>query len=239
MLSLCVIARDEEDRIGACLRSVSGASEAIVVIDPRTRDATAEVARREGAIVVERPFDGHAAQRRAAMAIARERWCLFLDADERLSPEAGDALRAAMAGPAAGVRFHRRSSWLGTPLRHGRWGRDRVIRACSRDRGRWEGGLHERLVVDGPVVTVQAPILHDPYRDWIEHVRTIDRYSRWHAEELRAAGVRVGAATPTTRAVLHFVDAMTRRAAWLDGWPGVAVAALGAVHVHLKWSRAR
>ncbi|MCB9686502.1 MAG: glycosyltransferase family 2 protein [Alphaproteobacteria bacterium] len=239
MLSLCVIARDEEDRLGACLRSVAWAAEAIVVIDPRSRDATADVARREGARVVERAFEGHGPQREAARALARHRWCLFLDADERLSPEAGVALRSAMDGPAAGIRFPRRSSWLGTPLRHGRWGHDRVVRACLRDRGRWSAGLHERLEVDGPLATLGAPILHDPYRDWLEHLRTIDRYSRQHADELRHAGTRVGRGTPTARAVLHFVDAMTRRAAWLDGPSGVAVAALGAAHVHLKWSRAR
>ncbi|MCA9493659.1 MAG: hypothetical protein KC621_27190, partial [Myxococcales bacterium] len=157
----------------------------------------------------------------------------------RLSPEAGTALREAMGGPAVGVRFVRRSSWLGTPLRHGRWGCDRVVRACLRDRGRWSGGLHERLVVDGQVATVTAPILHEPYRDWLEHLRTIDTYSRRHADELREAGVRVRRGTPEARAMLHFIDAMTRRAAWLDGPSGIAVAALGAAHTHLKWSRAR
>lgn len=239
MLSLCVIARDEEDRLGGCLRSVPWAAEAIVVCDPRTRDGTAEVARREGARVVHRPFDGHAAQREAARAAAREAWCLFLDADERLTAEAGDELRAWMDREVDAVRFPRRSSWLGRPMHHGRWGADRVVRACRRERGRWVGGLHERLVVDGPVGTTRARILHEPYRDWLEHLHTVDRYSRIAAEELRRDGVRVRRGQPEARAFLHFVDSMTRRAAWRDGPEGVAVAALGALHVHLKWSRAR
>ena len=44
-ISAFVVARDEEERIERCLRSVAWAEERLVVVDSATRDATAEKAR--------------------------------------------------------------------------------------------------------------------------------------------------------------------------------------------------
>ncbi len=239
VLALVVIARDEEDRLPGCLASVPWASERVVLVDPRTRDATAEVARRCGARVALRPFDDFAGQRNAAAELASAPWTLFLDADERLSAEASDELRGAIGGPHAGLSFPRRSSWLGRELRYGRWGRDRVVRAARRGGGRFVGAVHERLVVDGPVRALRGPLLHDPYRDWLEHLATIDAYASAQARASAALGARAGRLDPWVRPALHFVDAVLRNAAWRDGPDGLVVAGLGAASVHLKWSRLR
>ena len=93
-ISLCMIARDEEAMIGACLESVRGAVDEIVVVDTGSRDRTMEIARRHGAKVLERAWDDDfAAPRNAAIKAAKGRWVLSLDADERLAPGAAGALR--------------------------------------------------------------------------------------------------------------------------------------------------
>ncbi|NCC37334.1 MAG: glycosyltransferase, partial [Chloroflexia bacterium] len=64
MLAVVIIARDEEAHIEACLSSVSGlADEVIVLLDNRTTDRTAERAQRHGARVVCEPWRGFPAQR--------------------------------------------------------------------------------------------------------------------------------------------------------------------------------
>jgi glycosyltransferase involved in cell wall biosynthesis len=241
-LSLVVVARDEADRIARCLRSVPGDIERIVVLDASTADATARVAAACGARVVIRPWPGHVAQKNHGLSLATRSWVLSLDADEWLSPEAARAIAEALAQPgsAAGFSFPRRNVWLGRPLRAGRWYPDRKVRLVRRGAARWAGDdPHDRLEVDGSVRPLQGDIHHVPYRTFWEHLATIDRYSRTSAASLHARGLRARRWDPWVRPALHIVDAVLARAGWRDGADGLALAGLGAVHVHLKWSRLR
>ncbi len=242
VLSLCVIARDEADRIGRCLRSVPIAGERIVVVDEATTDATARVAEALGARVIVAPFPGHVAQKNRAVSHATGEWILSLDADEWLDPRACSALDAALASPgdAAGFSFARCSEWGGRAIRHGRWFPDRKVRVTRRGAGTWVGDdPHDHLAVVGSVAPLPGEIRHTPYRDLAEHVATIDRYSGIHAAALAARGVRARAWDPILRPALHFVDALLCRRAYRDGVEGLAIATLGAVPVHLKWARLR
>lgn len=241
MLSLVVITRNEADRIAACLASVPWATERIVV-DSGSTDDTVDVARRAGARVVVRDWPGHTAQKNRALALATQPWILSLDADERLSAPAQAELRAALGRPrgAVGFSFPRCSSWLGHPIRHGRWYPDRKLRVVRRGQGRWMGpDPHDRLRADGRVRRLRGDILHEPYRDLDEHLATIARYSRVSAEALNDSGVRASRLDVALRPSLHFVDSYLLRRGFMDGIPGLAVATLGATHVLCKWARLR
>jgi hypothetical protein len=98
-ITLCVIARDEEAMLPACLASVAGAVDAMVVVDTGSSDGTVRLAAAAGARVVHHVWaDDFAAARNAALAEVREDgFILSLDADERLAPGAGAALRSAVA----------------------------------------------------------------------------------------------------------------------------------------------
>jgi len=109
-LTLCLIARDEEAELPACLESVRGAVDEIVLVDTGSTDRTREVARAAGALVLERPWDDDfAAPRNLAARHATGDFILVLDADERLAPGAGKALRQLLRRPAFDlgmVRLH-------------------------------------------------------------------------------------------------------------------------------------
>lgn len=242
ILSLVVIAKNEEDRIARCLSSVPWATERLVVLDAATTDGTARVARRLGAHVVPTQWRGHVGQKNFALDCATQPWVLSLDADEWLTPTARHALRDALQAPqpADGFAFARASEWLGAVMRHGHWYPDRKVRVCRRGRGRWRGdNPHDQLVVEGRVRNLPGDIGHVPYRHIWEHLGTIDRYTTTAAHALQSRGVRAAWFSSALHASLHFVDAMTRRVAWRDGWRGFAVAGLGALYSGLKWQRLR
>src|SRR3712207_1444686 len=85
-LTAAVLARDEAAVLAECLASLTFADEVLVLVDAATRDATRDIARAYGARVEERAFDTFAAQRDAALRLARGEWVLFVDADERVTP---------------------------------------------------------------------------------------------------------------------------------------------------------
>lgn len=100
-LTLCMIVRDEAARLPACLHSVRGLADEIVIVDTGSVDTTRDVALAAGAILVERPWDGDfSAARNAGLAVATGRWILVLDADETLPRESHGAIATIVVGKA-------------------------------------------------------------------------------------------------------------------------------------------
>lgn len=97
-LSVCMIVRDEGERLAAALASVQGIAREIVVVDTGSTDATVAIARAHGATVLHFAWvDDFAAARNVALAAASGDWILSLDADQRLPADAVPALARAVA----------------------------------------------------------------------------------------------------------------------------------------------
>jgi glycosyltransferase involved in cell wall biosynthesis/Flp pilus assembly protein TadD len=85
-VSLCMIAKDEQERISGCLESVCGLVDEIIVVDTGSSDRTKEIARSCGAKVFSFPWTGNFAEaRNESLRYAAGDWIIFLDADERLN----------------------------------------------------------------------------------------------------------------------------------------------------------
>ena len=91
-ISLCMIVRDEEEMLAACLESCREAVSEMVVVDTGSSDRTVEIAESFGARVLHFPWTGNFSDaRNAGIDAATGEWILWLDADEQLEP--GDAPR--------------------------------------------------------------------------------------------------------------------------------------------------
>ncbi|MFA6003580.1 MAG: glycosyltransferase family 2 protein, partial [Elusimicrobiota bacterium] len=101
-LSAILIATDEERDLPGCLESLKGlCDEVVIVVDPATRDRTEAIAREYGAQVASRKFTDYASQRQASLELATGQWCLWVDPDERVSPELRADIALRLAAPAA------------------------------------------------------------------------------------------------------------------------------------------
>jgi tetratricopeptide (TPR) repeat protein len=100
MLSLSMIVRNEGERLAACLRSVQGFVDEMVVVDTGSTDDTIAIAKGFGASVHSIPWPGDfAPARNQALEWVQGEWVLVLDADEQLRPEAREPLQRLMAQP--------------------------------------------------------------------------------------------------------------------------------------------
>ena len=89
LVSVVILARDEEFNISDCLRSLAGLACEVFVVDSGSTDATVDIARRAGAETLAFRWPGGFPKKRnwvlQTYAFKTE-WVLFLDADERLTP---------------------------------------------------------------------------------------------------------------------------------------------------------
>ena len=221
-LSATIIAQDEERDVPGCIESLQGFCDEILVVDGGSRDRTRELAARLGARVLERPFDDFARQHEFARTEARGEWVLSIDADERASPE----LRSAPFGGASAYSLPFRNHFRGIWLRHGGFWPDRHVRLFRRESCRYdpERSVHEKLIVEGPIARLDAPILHYTYDSLQDCLAKMERYGEQAARMLHAQGARAGAWDVAFRPLWRFVRGYLLRLGFLDGAPGAAMA---------------
>ena len=86
-LSLCMIVRDEESRLGRCLESVKDTVDEIVILDTGSADGTKAIARRYTDRVYDYAWkDDFADARNTSFSYASKPFILWLDADDVLDP---------------------------------------------------------------------------------------------------------------------------------------------------------
>lgn len=144
LLSACLIVKDEEEQLPACLNSLESLVDEVIVYDTGSQDRTTAVANEAGAVVVSGFWDDDFARaRNAALAHCSGTWVLWIDADERVVGDKG-ALRAFLRADDAteGFRLHIENlSGVGISSRT----THPAGRLFRRSVGSWRGRLHEQV----------------------------------------------------------------------------------------------
>lgn len=227
-LSVAMITYNEEARIQQALESVKWADD-IVVVDAQSTDRTVELARVYTDRVIIRPWPGFVAQKNFALEQTRHDWVLSLDADERLSAALQDEIQHLCQAEMSAEAYYvpRRAYFLGRWMAHSGWYPDYKIRLFRKTCGRWQGGqVHEAVQVAGTVHYLRHDLLHHPYDDLADNLRTINRYSTFGAQALHAAGKRAHWYDLTLRPAATFLKKYLLRQGFRDGYPGLLIAIL-------------
>jgi hypothetical protein len=246
-LSACVMACDDERTLARCLESLAFAGEIVVVLDPKSRDRSGEIARTLGTRVVVHPYEGDLEQKRFATGLAGCGWVLSVDADEVVSPALAGSIRRALAELAAGgasapvgFEVNRVAHHLGRWVRHGDWHPDWKLRLFRCDRVRWAGrNPHGRAEVDGSVVRLAGDLEHYSYRDLDDQMDRIQRHTSAAARSLHASGRRARLSDLVLRPPARFLRSYLLKRGFLDGFVGFVVAASVAWSVFLKYAKLR
>lgn len=201
LLVAVVLTRNEADHITACVDSLRGWTDMVVVWDSGSDDATAALAYLAGAVVIQRPFDNYAAQRQAALDSLSAEWVLFIDADERVPAPLRDEILRAVAGQGEGVQgepaidgfwIARRNFIVGRQMRGGGFWPDHQLRLLRRSAARYvaEREVHEVVEVDGHEAQLREPLIHYNYRSWRQFFAKQRAYAALEARILKQRGIR-------------------------------------------------
>jgi glycosyltransferase involved in cell wall biosynthesis len=244
-LSVAIVTLNEEANLPRTLASVAWADE-IVVVDSGSTDATPAIAQSHGARFVTESWRGFAAQKNFALSLCRSDWVLSLDADEAVSPElAASIQRAIPAAPShTAYALPRRNFFLGRWIRHGGYYPDAKLRLFPRGEGAFqETPVHETVVFDDKVETLDGDLLHDAYPTLTSYLDHMQRYSTL------GAGIAI-ARGRTGQSLLSFLDGVLLnplatfvynyilRAGFLDGREGLLLHLYHSTYVSWKYAKA-
>jgi (heptosyl)LPS beta-1,4-glucosyltransferase len=246
-LSILVLVKDEEARLPRFFDALRGLKlpHEVVVVDSGSRDKSSAIARKAGARVLRRPWQGFSETRNRAFADCRASWILVLDADE--NPDGGLLAaieRAVLLEPAGLWAVNRLNYFLGSPVRHGGWHPDRHLRLFKKGEARFNARvIHEGMEPAEPgakVRTLDGLLLHHSYPDLSGYLARLNRYTTLQAQELlQRKGSRP--ATAVLRALsdppLTFLKMYVLKAGFLDGGLGLVLAMLSASSTFWKYAK--
>jgi len=188
-VSVIILTYNSEATIAATLASARRVSDDIHVVDDRSTDRTAEIARSFGASVVQHPYEEYGTQRNWAIATLALKydWQLHLDADERLSDELVDELnelRLAFPDEVAGYYIPRIVHFLGRPIRQGGMFRIWHLRLFRRGAGRCETRRYDQhFYVEGAKRKLKGAMIDDHRMGLSEWTAHHNRWADAEAEE--------------------------------------------------------
>lgn len=199
MITVIVIAKNEETMIQSALESVIWADE-ILVIDNGSSDNTVKIAQKFTNHIISTQLDDFAKIRDLAKAKAKGDWLLYVDADERVSADLKSEIIQIMqlTDAYSAYAISRKNIIFGQEVRYNAFWPDWVVRLIKKDRlENWIGRVHEYPKFDGNLGYANNSFVHLTHRDVDQIVikslnwSKIDAQLRLEAMHPRINGLRL------------------------------------------------
>lgn len=220
-ISAVVITKNEENNIKECLKALTFADE-IIIIDSNSTDKTAEIASAFTSKIYNVQSDNFSEKRTFSLGKTANEWVLFIDADERVTPELASEITALKTEEGInGYYIGRRNYCFGKWLKHSGVYPDRHIRLFNKNFSEITPRLvHEGIIVNGKTGTLKNEFLHFSYRDLAHMLDKINLYSTLEAEEKFRQKRSISKAGVFTHAISAFLRVYISRKGFKDGING-------------------
>ncbi len=250
-ISGIIFAKNEEALIAQAVESLKRLSDEVIVADMASKDATAEIARRHGARVIEVPDFGYVEPARPlAEAECRYEWIANIDADEVLPQPLVTTLRGIIeADDVDAIRTSRLNFMLGSPVRWAGWGpaSDRLIRFYRKGALQHASGIHQPPAIRSTSKVFELPnddddecIWHFNYRGWDHFLEKLNRYTTVEATEQVEAGATIPTPLEVGKSLARsFKQRFWHQRGYRDGYRGVTLAALMVAYNLMVYAKTR
>lgn len=241
-ISVCIVCRNEADKLVPCLESVQWAPE-ILLMDLSSEDDSAAIARQYGARVVTRePYPIVEPLRNELAALARGEWILALDPDERVKPDLAQALQRLSRRTDIDAVVIPRMNWdLGYPPSHPIQRYEPQLR------------MYRRRAVTWPVIPNKLPtvpqerkyhlpnrdelvIIHDRSRNIPEILDRSIRYAPAQGQSMIDQGQQFSARRMFVALIAEADKEFLWAEAWRDGVPGILRASILVAFKFYVWA---
>jgi len=226
-ISIIIITRNEERNIGDCLESVKWADE-IVVVDQSSTDRTQEMSRKytDKVFIVE-PKGYCEPDRMFAISKSEGEWILYLDADERVSPELREEIERLISSDTRSHNCYylpRKNYFLGKWIKGCGWYPGYVLRLFKKGKVFFSDRIHQNGRTEEECGYLRNDLIHLSYRNLEDYFEKFNRYTTRLAQEKYEEGRR---ASPWNflihgvfRPFLIFLRNYLVQRGWKDGFRG-------------------
>lgn len=237
-ISAVVLAKNEQDNIYRCINSLKFCNE-IIVVDDNSTDLTRQIAEENGAkIYVHALNDDFAAQRNFALDKVLNKWILFVDADEIVSPELAEEIKSAiLSKDTVGYYIKRVDYFKGKRMNFGETGSKYLLRLARHGAGKWSRKVHEKWKVSGLTLKLKHPLFHYPHPTIKSFIDEIELYSNLHAIANNSERKKSNLIKIVFIPLFKFIDNWIIKGGFLDGNRGIVFALMMSFHSYLSWSK--
>ena len=237
-ISAAIITLDAASDLDRCLASLSFVDE-IIVLDQGSRDETAAVCARHGAVVHQTEWLGFGPTKQKAVDLCRNRWVLSIDSDEQVTPELQAAIETLPDQPdESAFMVNRLSRFLGKWIRHCGWHPEYVTRLFDRQRAGFnDKPVHESIIAEGNVGRLDGLLRHYTYETMEQYIDKLNRYTTLAAEEMHLAGRSTSLLGAVIRAKVAFLRMWLVKGGILDGLPGTVLCLASSFYVLSKYTK--
>ena len=235
-ISVVLATYNEEKNIAACLDSIKGIADEIVVVDGSSSDKTVSIAKKYGArIKITTNKKNFHINKQMAIDMATCYWIFQLDADERVAPKLAKEIKSIINNQSSiindvnGYWMPRKNWFLGRFLMKGGQYPDYTLRLYKKGKGKLpQKAVHEQAEVDGEVGYLDEALLHYPYRDFSEYILKWSRYTDLIANQTREKmenkniilKIFYGIGSLFIKPLYWFFIIYMRHKGFMDLWPG-------------------
>jgi len=226
-LSVCIICKNEENKIEACLNSVKWADE-IIIVDSGSTDNTLRIARKYTDKVFEHiDWSGFGSQKRRAEDYATNDWVLSIDSDEIIS----EALQKEVLEELVNIKdnevlvLNRLTHFCGQFVRHSGWHPDPLVRIYNKTQYRFNKNLvHESVSCKGSVKkNLKNKLLHYTFDNLVSYLAKRNGYAEIWAKERFQEGKKASVIKALSSSVFSFIRHYILRLGILDGKVGLLI----------------
>ena len=231
LLSVVIIAKNEEKFIGDAIKSAEFADE-ILILDSDSTDDTCQIAKQLGARVENQAWLGFGPQKNRAVDLATNDWVFVLDSDERIPPklclEIIDILKAPTFD---GYCVGRLNNFFGKDIKTCGLYPDYSVRLFNRAKGRFNDvPVHECVQVEGKVANLKNHMIHLAYSNVDEFIEKQRYYSEISNKKKNIVKAIINPCWTFFK--LYFI-----KLGFLDGWHGYIIAKIYAKYTFWKYSK--
>lgn len=162
-LSAVIISKNSQALIGDCIKSLSFCDE-VIVIDSISSDRTSDIAKKMGAKVIEFAGGDFSEMRNFGLRSSSGDWLLYVDTDERVSPELARNIEGAINQKEfSAFKLLRKNFYFG----EFEWPKiEKLERLFKRENLKgWYGKIHESPNYEGKIGILSGFLLHYTHRD--------------------------------------------------------------------------
>jgi glycosyltransferase involved in cell wall biosynthesis len=241
-LSVVVITKNAEKKLRDCLESVKWADE-IVIVDGHSTDDTVKIASEYAGRIIMSDFAGFGNERNKGTDAATGDWILQLDADEVVTAAFRERMEMLLSGEDGGCvsfKFRRRNVFLGKAMKRGGWFHYSA-HLFRKGYARYEGDIHEKLVVNGKQCKMEEEIEHYPFDSMSEFIERQNRYTTLQAGEMfkkdGPADDKVVMYNLKVKPRKLFVKMYIKKMGFMEGMRGLVFAVMFSWVHYLKWAK--